>query len=77
MPQAAQETVEEVEAFLTADEPLDVQACRYLRDHGYELTRNWDWSKPSISDYGDMTRKEFACLMHMCHEWDYGGLANA
>ena len=75
MPQAATETVEEIEAFLTTDEPLDNQACRYLKKHGYILTRQWEWSKPGIHNYYDMTRREYACLLYMAHEWDYGGLS--
>lgn len=50
---------------------------RFLKDAGYSLSRAYEWSKPGVSDYKDMTRDEFDCLLFLAHEWDYAGLANA
>ena len=72
MPSASDETILELAGFLP--EVNDDAACAYLFKHGYTLHRDWTWSKPGVKSFGDMTRQEFACLLYMCHEWDYGGL---
>lgn len=74
MPSASSETIEEVSAFLP--EVTDDAAIDYLQARGYKLDRSWEWSKPGIVGYDDMTREEFACLKYLCHEWDFGGLKN-
>ena len=47
---------------------------KYLEDHGYSLTRAWEWEKPGVHDLKQMTRDEFDCLLFLVHEWDYGAL---
>ncbi len=73
MPQAGKELQDRIiERFGSLD---DNGPYKFLRDHGYSLSRSWEWSKPGISSLKDMTREEFECLLFLCHEWDYGTLA--
>lgn len=74
MPSASQETIDECAEFLGTVN--DSTACAYLKRRGYELSSRWTWSHPTKRTYDDMTRREFACLLYLCHEWDYGGLEN-
>lgn len=48
---------------------------RFLKERGYSLTYGWEWSKPGISNLGQMERDEFECLLFLVHEWDFGGIA--
>jgi len=49
--------------------------AQFLECAGYKLTRDCHWlPKSGVTDYGQMTRDEFDCLMFLCHEWDFGGL---
>jgi len=72
MPSASAETIDEVGRFL--DSVDDYHASNYLMDAGYTLSPSWEWRKPGVKCYEDMTREEFACLLYLCHEWDYGTL---
>lgn len=47
----------------------------FLKDAGYVLTPDWQWTKPGVRELRDMTRDEFECLLFLVHEWDYGSLA--
>jgi hypothetical protein len=80
MPSAHPDLWAEVRAFLPeidGDEGSDHACLHYLRDAGYTLNRDWTWSKPGVTDVGQMTRQEFACLLFLVHEWDFGALAAA
>lgn len=73
MPQASQELQELMQhRFGSLDDDAPVN---YLREAGYELTREWKWKpKPGVTCLRDMTREEFDCLLFLVHEWDYAGL---
>jgi hypothetical protein len=73
VPSTSQEILDEAATFLP--EVDDHEACKYLQEHGYTLTREWDWKKDGVDYYGAMTREEYICLVYLCEEWDYGGLA--
>jgi len=47
---------------------------KYLKDAGYALSRQWEWSKPGVHNLQQMTRDEFDCLLFLVHEWDFGAL---
>lgn len=47
----------------------------FLKAAGYELTDEWDWRKPGVTDLKQMTRDEFECLLFLNHEWDFGTLS--
>lgn len=54
----------------------DYGPSKYLQDAGYVLGGDWLWRpKAGVVTLKDMTRDEFECLLFLCHEWDYGGLA--
>lgn len=48
---------------------------KFLENAGYTLSRQWEWSKPGITNLKQMSREEFDCLLFLVHEWDYGGLS--
>jgi hypothetical protein len=52
----------------------DQNAMRYLNENGYTLTKEWEWSHPTIKHYNDMSELEYSALTYLCLEWDFGGL---
>ena len=44
----------------------------FLKSHGYVLTKDWCWVKPTPSH--EISAIEDACLWFLLEEWDYGGL---
>lgn len=75
MPQASEELRQMMVDFGFGD-PVDENAVTaFLESAGYKLDRGWCWiPKQCVSTYSDMTTKEYACLLYLVHEWDYGGL---
>lgn len=48
---------------------------KYLTDAGYKITKGWTWEpKVGVTNYSDMTRDEYDCMLYLIQEWDYGGL---
>lgn len=79
MPQASDGLRSEVRAFLPeidGAEGSDRACIRFLESAGYTLGRDWCWHKDGITNFGQMTRQEFACLLFLIHEWDFGGLGD-
>lgn len=44
----------------------------FLQSHGYELTADWFWKKPTPSHTIHDT--EWQCLSFLVEEWDFGGI---
>ncbi|TIL38499.1 hypothetical protein [Mesorhizobium sp.] len=77
MPQASEELREQMRVRF-GDSINDYGPAKFLEDAGYKMNRGWEWTpKPGVTDLKGMTRDEFDCLLFLCHEWDYGGLAAA
>ena len=74
MPQASEELRKQMAEYFGGSGIMDTAPTKFLQDAGYTLTREWTWDKPGVTDYDQMSRKEFECLMFLCHEWDFGGL---
>ena len=75
MPSASDELRNEMERRF-GDAISDSGPIRFLEDAGYKLTSDFEWEpKPGVRTLKDMTRDEFDCLLFLCHEWDFGGLA--
>jgi hypothetical protein len=73
MPQASKELRDEMERrFGSIDAAGPV---KFLQDSGYTLLAGWIWDKPGVTNLQQLTRDEFECLLFLCHEWDFGGLA--
>lgn len=49
---------------------------KYLKDRGWTLAGNWQWSKPGQT-LNSMPRDEFECVKFLVHEWDYGGVVDS
>lgn len=75
MPQASDELRAKMQEYF--NDPVDDQGpMAFLKSQGYTLRRDYHWDAPEhVKDYGDMTEKEFHCLLFLVHEWDMGGLA--
>jgi len=43
----------------------------FLKSHGYILSRDWFWTKPTPSH--TISDAEWECLKFLVEEWDYGG----
>lgn len=74
MPQASDELRAAIDARF-GDGLSDEGPIQFLKDAGYTLSRQWEWSKPGVTDLKQMTRDEFECLLFLVHEWDFGSLA--
>ena len=74
MPQASGEVSEYIEQEFGC--PMsDEGPMKFLEDAGYVLRGDWFWkAKPGVTTYGDMTKKEYLCMIFLCQEWDFGGL---
>ncbi|PZR89752.1 MAG: hypothetical protein DI537_20325 [Stutzerimonas stutzeri] len=72
MPQASEELRSKMmKRFGSMDTPGPED---FLKQAGYKLNAGWAWvPKPGVTQYRDMSRAEFDCLLFLIHEWDYRG----
>jgi len=73
MPQASDEVRELMEGYF-GDPIDDTGPHQYLEAQGFVCTRGWEWFKPGIVTLGQLTEKEWHCVLFLITEWDYGGL---
>lgn len=45
---------------------------KFLESHGFELSKAWEWKLPT--KYHQISCYEFACIIFLVHEWDFGGI---
>lgn len=74
MPQASDELRAEMERRF-GDPVSDAGPMKFLEARGWTLNRDWTWSKPGVTNYGQMPRDEFECMMFLVHEWDMAGIS--
>lgn len=70
MPQASEELRKEWMS--STDEPSDQVAMKYLQEHGYKLTRSYQWILPTPAHLP--TEKEQSAIRFLINEWDFGGV---
>lgn len=51
---------------------FDNVCIQFLESHGYTLTKQWFWIKPTPSH--NTSQDEFNCLKYLVDEWDFGGI---
>jgi hypothetical protein len=76
MPSASDELRTQMKEYF-GDPIADGPPMEYLRNQGFTLNRDWTWSKPDITNYGQLSEKEYHCILFLVQEWDMGGLKNA
>lgn len=52
----------------------DINACRYLKEQGFTLNRDWTWYHPKRPDLESLTEEEWSAIIYLIQEWDYGSL---
>lgn len=57
--------------YLTDQFSSDHEACAYLENRGFTLTRHWEWVAPK---HWDAVQKDFDAIDYLIFEWDFGGL---
>jgi len=75
MPQASEEERDEMRKRFGSIDSYGPE--KFLRARGWTLHPDWTWSKPGVTDYGQMPRDEFECMKFLIHEWDYAGIIGA
>ena len=50
----------------------DSNACKYLENRGYTLTRGYEWKLPSAEH--KPSAEELEAMNYLVWEWDFGGL---
>jgi hypothetical protein len=74
MPTASDE-LRDLMGKMFGDRISDAGPMKFLTTAGYKLTRGWEWEpKPGVTGYNGMTQDEYACLLFLVKEWDFGGL---
>lgn len=52
----------------------DINAVRYLREQGFILTRQWEWTHPEKKTLKSLSEEEWCAMSYLVDEWDYGYL---
>lgn len=73
MPQASSELAEKMYEMF-GSRHSDEGPMYWLERAGYKLTRNWTWRKEGVTDIEQMSDDEYACMIFLVQEWDFGGL---
>lgn len=50
----------------------DSEAVLYLEAQGYQLTKQWEWIKPTPDH--KITEREGSAIDYLIDEWDFGGV---
>jgi hypothetical protein len=74
MPQASRRQHELMEKWF-GDPVSELGPCKLLEQRGYDLTRGYEWVKPTPSH--TIHEIEWECIQFLIDEWDFGGVASA
>jgi hypothetical protein len=70
MPQATEEERAGMRARFNSIDTAPIG--RFLISKGWQLSRDWNWHKKGITNYGEIPDDELDCIIFLNHEWDYG-----
>ncbi len=52
---------------------MDTEALEFLKENGFTLSRDWEWSHPEKKSFADLSEREADAIIYLIEEWDYGG----